>query len=524
MTSFNLTSEPWIAVERLDGSVTEMSTRDALATAHDLRGVADSSPLVVAAVTRHLLAVLHRAYDGPRSISEWTAIAAAGGFDPAKVAAYLDSVRDRMDLFHPIHPFAQTRGLLARFGDYVTPIDELEVFRARWGGARELFRHRPDDPPLLMSPARATRALLAHHAFTTGGLIKKPGEPTAATAAPLVRSGVVVVRGDTLFLTLVANLLKYNSDEPIPTGGASDLCSWEQDPPPTELLRPDEPRRIPLGYLDMLTWLSRRVELVHKNGVVTGFINAVGQGLSAESPRDPMVAYRRHDKFGWSPIGIDVARAFWRSADALFETARSDTATFERPRTIDLVSTPEAIDVVGDVMYDVELLGISAEKSRVDTVRVERVQARGKCFSDPDAGAATKDALTFSKNTVAALRSSTTTYARVALSPGDRSPDSAAVRALADSLGVEPAAWSAIGEAFESFLRDLSSSPEPALDKFRLRVRDIATGIFQGVTERADNTGRWLKARALAERSLLANLPKLDPTPETRPVEGGPVQ
>ncbi len=524
MTSFNLTSEPWIPVERLDGSVTEMSTQDALATAHDLRGLADSSPLVVAVVTRHLLAVLHRAYDGPRSMTDWKAIAGADGFDRAKVAAYLDRVRNRMDLFHPAHPFAQTRGLLSRFGDYVTPIDELEVFRTRWGGARELFRHRPNDPPPSMSPARATRALLAHHAFATGGLVKKPGEPTAATAAPLVRSGIVIVRGNTLFQTLVANLLKYNSDEPVPTGGAPDLCSWEQPPPPNELLQPDEPRRLPLGYLDMLTWLSRRVELVHQNGVVTGFINAVGQGLSDESPRDPMVAYRRHDKFGWSPIGIDVNRAFWRSADALFETARTDTTRFERPRTIDLVATPEAVDVLGDTMYDIELLGISAEKSRVDAVRVERVQARGRCFSDPDAGAAARDALSFSNEAIVALRSSMAMYARIALSPGDRNPDSTAVRALADSFGVAPAAWSAVGEAFEPFLRDVSGGPESALDTFKRRVADIATDIFRGVTARADSTGRWLKARALAERYLLANLPRLDPTPETRSAEGGPVQ
>ena len=118
-TAFNLTREPWIPVEALDGSVCELSTRHALRRAHELRALADPSPLVVAALTRHLLAVLHRSYDGPQSMKEWVAIATARAFDPSPVDSYLERVEDRMDLFHPTHPFAQTPGLLEGFGDYV---------------------------------------------------------------------------------------------------------------------------------------------------------------------------------------------------------------------------------------------------------------------------------------------------------------------------------------------------------------------------------------------------------------------
>ena len=134
------------------------------------------SPLVVAAITRHLLAVLYRVCDGPSSVEQWRSLATAGQFDESRVHAYLDGVADRMDLFHPTRPFAQTRGLIEQFAEYVTPIDELEVVRARWGGGRELFRHRPASPPPRMAPARAARALLAHQAFATGGLVKKPGK------------------------------------------------------------------------------------------------------------------------------------------------------------------------------------------------------------------------------------------------------------------------------------------------------------------------------------------------------------
>ncbi|MGE0451201.1 MAG: type I-E CRISPR-associated protein Cse1/CasA, partial [Vicinamibacterales bacterium] len=147
MTIFNLTREPWIPVEALDGRVFELSTHDALRRAHELRALADPSPLVVAALTRHLLAVLHRSYDGPRSMKEWVSIARSRRFDVTCVNDYLSRVEDRMDLFHPMRPFGQTRGLLEQFGDYVMPIDELEVFRSRGGTGRVLFRHAPDRQP-----------------------------------------------------------------------------------------------------------------------------------------------------------------------------------------------------------------------------------------------------------------------------------------------------------------------------------------------------------------------------------------
>ncbi|MDP3277360.1 MAG: type I-E CRISPR-associated protein Cse1/CasA [Deltaproteobacteria bacterium] len=208
--SFDLRDTPWIVVETHSGAFLECSTRQVLRDAHTLRAIVDESPLVIATLTRHLLAILHRVYDGPKTLRAWQTIVRAGHFDPAAIDAYLDSdsVKDRMDLFHPTHPFAQTRGLVGAFSKYTRAIDELEVVRSSWGGGRVVFRHRPDDgTPITMAPARAARALLAHHGFATGGLIKFPGEPTSATNAPLLRNAVIVLRGHSLFQTLVSNLL-----------------------------------------------------------------------------------------------------------------------------------------------------------------------------------------------------------------------------------------------------------------------------------------------------------------------------
>lgn len=415
-----------------------------------------------------------------------------------------------MNLLDPVNPFSQTVGLHQRFAGYETPIDELEVVRARWGGARELFQHRPEDLRPRFAPARAARALLAYQAFTTGGLVKKPSEPTSATAAPLARSALVVVRGASLFVTLVSNLLVYNDMEPFPTGGATDACAWEQDLPPTALPLAQEPRRRPHGYLDLLTWQSRRVQLVEDAGDITHFINAVYQGVADDSSPDPMVAYRRDEKRGWVPLSIDVNRAFWRDAGALFETMRAESAAYLRPRAIDQLGSIEAFEVFGtDAMYDVEVLGQHAEQSKVLAVRIERVQTRGRSFNDPDAGSAVREALRMASEFVRVLLDAVRLYARIALAPDGRDPDVGAVSALADATGARVAAWSALGLGFETFMRELSADPLAAVEGFKRRGREVTRVVFQEATSRADTSGRWLQAQASAEQRFNRELAEL---------------
>lgn len=508
--SFNLTEQPWIPCEQADGTTVELSTRDALVRAHELRGVADESPLVVAVLHRHLLAVLHRSYAGPRTMKEWAEIARAKQFDASRVEAYLSRVRDRMDLLHASHPLAQTRGLVQQFEP--DPIDEISLERSKWGTARELFQHRSTSYRPSIGLAEAARGLLTHHTFATGGLVRKRGEPVSATASPLVKTAVVLLRGPNLFQTLASNLLVYDQQQqPIPSG-ETDAPSWEQPPPPSRLPMESEPKRMPLGWLDLLTWLSRRVELVVEDGVATGFVRAVGQGLADDSPRDPMVAYRRDEKRGFVPLGLSANRAFWRNANALFEATRNDDTRFERPRTIDQAASREARTILGEAsVYNVELLGLSAEKSLVHFARAERVCAALRLFDDPDCRDAVAEAIRLSEEAVGALRSALWVYGRYALSPGERAPETKDISELVKSLGAEPAAWSALGVEFDVFLRTLDIEPTLAREQFERQLREIVHRRFLDAVSSSDAAGRGLKARALAQRRLLEGLRDLLP-------------
>jgi len=510
--SFDLTTRPWIPCERLDGSQVELSTRDVLVEAHALRGLVEQSPLVLATLYRHLLAMLHRTYAGPRNMKEWTAIAKSGQFDATRIEAYLGSVRNRMDLFHPTYPFAQTRGLVEQFD--VDPIDALELERSSWGSARELFQHRPDSYQATMTPARAARALLAHQAFATGGLVRKPSEPTSATAAPLVRCAVVMLRGNTLFDTLRSNLLRYDPIEHLPISASDDAPSWEQPPPPARL-GAVEPKRHPKGWLDALTWLSRRIELVQEGGSVTGWVRAVGQGVAEGGPLDPMVTYRADEKRGLVSMGMNPARAFWRDCHALFEVASETSASrFRRPLAIDLVARPAALDVLGNsAAYSVEVMGLAADQSKVEMVRIDRVHAHAKLFDDPGARDAIQHSLKRADTAVFALKNALRLYARHALSPGGRNPDAKDVTAFVDSLGAESAAWSALGVAFAGFMRALEAGPDAAEAAFAEGIQTVVRDEFKRATARPETAARWLKARAIAERSLRISLSLLRDSP-----------
>jgi CRISPR system Cascade subunit CasA len=511
--SFHLTTCPWLPCERQDGTIVELSTRDALHQAHQLRGLADPSPLVQAVLHRHLLAVLHRVHEGPRTFKEWEAIARAGAFDKARVDAYLTRVHDRMDLFHPTHPFAQTRGLKEQFE--ATPIDELTLERSGWGSARQVFQHRPPQHHPRMSPAQAARALLGHLAFTTGGLVKKPGEPTSATGAPLLRGAVVLLKGSSLFQTLIANLLRYDPAAGLPIPGtATDAPSWEQDPPPRQLLQAKEPAQMPAGWLDLLTWLSRRIELVTEGDQVVGFVRAVGKGLAEGAPQDPMFAYELDEKRGAMSLGINENRAFWRDAHAFFQATLPENR-YRRPLAIDQASTPELSPWLGSSVDALELHGLSAIRSSVYTVRTERIGTALRHLNDPDAHEIVMLATRRAEGATGALHSALRTYARHLLSEGSRQPDTEDVSALVASFFGEPAVWSALGVHFSALLRGLDTAPSAALEAFSSAARSTAEDALRRATAQADSTARSLKARSLAERTLRLKLSKIFPAPSS---------
>lgn len=242
--SYNLIEVKWIPCVSSDGSVDELGLRDALVEAHNYRELGGDSPLVTASLYRLLLAVLHRLF-GPEDRDAWRALWAQGHWDAAKIDAYLGEWRHRFDLFDAEYPFYQ--------GDHPTiranPIGDLLHELSK---ADTLYDHRTLNG-IAATPPEAARHLICAQAF---GRWMTKGPYGQLPFGVCARGINFFVKGDNLFEDLALNLIRYPTRDDVMPHDARDRPCWEMP-------NPFEPARsLPFGYLDYLTWLSRRILLI----------------------------------------------------------------------------------------------------------------------------------------------------------------------------------------------------------------------------------------------------------------------
>ncbi len=502
--SFSLIDEPWIPCERLDGSRVELGLKEVLIQAHELRAVADSSALITIAIHRLLLAILTRCFS-PSNVRAWMDVYTSACFGAAAVDEYLDKWKGRFDLFHPDLPFYQVRGL--RFE--ADPIDTLVTERTSWGAGVNLFEHRPSSADASLSPAEAARWLLVAHAFSPGGLVRKLGEPASASAAPLNRGAIVLLVGDNLFETLSLNLLVYRPEHGQPiVGRKDDAPAWESDPLPQTLPLVEEPKRSPTGWLDVLTWQSRRLELKVQAGRVIGCVRCVGRGMSG-NVRDPMLAWHLDEKRGAIPLGFNLDMALWRDSHALFQ-ASEQAKDVERPKALDQLARPEMrVALPAARRFSLSLFGMRGYQAKILLVRAEMMPVSVKLIASPDLGESVREALTHARSTADALNRACFVLARHALASAERTPDQRDVRKLLNSLGAEADFWSRAKRHFDTYLLQVVVSEAEARTTFADSVQSEALACFGRAAEALGPSARVFKGGAIAYGVLHRALPSL---------------
>ena len=344
--TFNLLDEPWVPCIDLNGTIITLNLRDAIVGAHGFAEV-DGDPPVAAALLRLLVAIAHRVLDGPKSTDAWASAWARGEFDPAAVDAYLLNWHDRFDLFDAEQPFFQS--LLPEA--VKKPPTLLDPAAAR-GNNATLFDHSMDGEQLPVSPIDAVLRLIAIQSFTAGGLMSgAAGGNTSGKAGLLAGAWTYFVTGPTLFHTIMLNAPIYDpeSERPFAVSG-EDAPAWER---PTQ---GDAETRSPVGWLDLLTYPSRRVQLfgvsspsgecaVTEVAITDG--DRAGDGWTSRG-RDQNLAFRESTQ-GWVPIKPSEGRDLWRDADVLL---RAQTENYERPRIVEHVAS---MVVAGAISPDVRL-------------------------------------------------------------------------------------------------------------------------------------------------------------------------
>ncbi|MFD9483387.1 type I-E CRISPR-associated protein Cse1/CasA [Streptomyces sp. NPDC059991] len=381
---FNLVDDAWVPVILVDGSVAELSIRQLLTDAGQVRALALDVPTQVPPVLRLLLAVLHRALEGPVNDRQWHTWWQAGGFDADRVHQYLDQHRSRFSLFDPVAPFMQAGGLEALNGQ--TKTAALLVPHMASGNNVPLFSPQRDARPEPLSPAQAARWLLHAHAWDTaaiktgavGDRKAKAGKTLANPVGSLGQLGVVIPTGPTLWQTLMCNLL------PLP--GAEDeldLPVWERAPLTAEW----NGARTPTGPVDLYTWPSRRIRLVPDEDATAGGVMvrrvvvcagdrlALGNGqqLRRWKESEPHAAFKRSSNLerkhrfapAYWPVRHMSDRQLWRGlgplltqAQTLSATAGKDAALHQAPRVLSRLGSSVRMAAWGSTPLQILAVGL----------------------------------------------------------------------------------------------------------------------------------------------------------------------
>ncbi|MDO5727326.1 MAG: type I-E CRISPR-associated protein Cse1/CasA [Bowdeniella nasicola] len=263
--SFNLLHEPWIRVLETSGTTSEVSLLELFSKTDEFAQLSGDFETQDIAILRLLLAIMHRAMLGPRTLDDWRYIWDNRNESLALVRDYLTHFEDRFDVRHPSQPFFQ--------------VADLRTKKGEWNELSALVQDAPGNAFLTMSRGRglstltwaqASRWLVACHAYDVSGI------HSGAVGDPRVKSGkgygigtgwagqlgIIYVVGRNLWETLLLNLIPADT---LNTAAACadidrDLPPWEKPQQDQTTAAPDGVE--PQGPVESYTWQSRRVRLV----------------------------------------------------------------------------------------------------------------------------------------------------------------------------------------------------------------------------------------------------------------------
>lgn len=500
--SFNLLDSPWVPCIDDEGRAVDLSLRDALVQAHKMRELYGESPLVTAALSRLLLAILHRVF-GPADWKAWGELWRAGQWDAAKLDAYFEQWRHSFDLFDSQYPFYQASDERVKPKSVASLIHDVAS-----GNNATLFDHHTDELGPVLNPAQAARMLVAAQVFGLAGLSGLPQKFTDGTCA----SGIVfLVQGDSLFETLTLNLLQY-PDDSVMGHSPQDCPAWEMDDPYT----PDRSR--PLGYLDYLTWQNRRVLFLPKEEAGTVVVRQMTMAPALRLDGDilnPMAHYRVDEKRGPIPLPFVEERALWRDSSSLFQLQSKGHRPPLTFRWLAELVDEGYLDRAQTRRY--LALGMSKKQAKVNFYRSERLPLPLRYLRQRELVEALQTALEMAENTARQLWGAARTLATFVVSPeadaeSGRQPAREDLDALTSQWAVERLYWPRLERPFREVLEALLDDRETALVAWRKTLRRTAWSAFDQVADGVGFDPASLKAVVRGREQLAAGLGKVLPS------------
>lgn len=477
MFTFNLLEEKWLPCVMTDYTLRDLSLREALAEVPQIRELVGDSPPVTIALHRLLLALLHRALSAPRDADEWNEIRESGSFDRAKLENYFDRWKHRFDLFDANHPFYQS--VSARENVQSGAIIQL-YFQGKNNAT--LFDHSTTAVPNAVSAAEAARFLVAFQSFDFGG-IKADG---SAQTAPLLQSAIALIKGENLFETLLFNLHRYDGVNPFNFKLSQDLPAWERDEETQAI------ERLPDGYVDLLTWQARRINLqpeIDGNGATVVRNTVIMRGYAMPKTvnrhaKETMIAFRASKTEGFFPVGFSETRALWRNSLSLFQTIKDQTT---RPKMLDWLDYLVYEDFLSrSSSLPIEFYGLAADKAKLLFWQKESFYLPLAYLDDAELLQTLRNAVSFAEEIGYALKSG--------------------VKKLADELETNAANfqamamyWSTLELSFQNMLSNLPNNQTAVMPDWCGIVLATARDALRQTTDSLSGAAREQKAIVEAE-------------------------
>lgn len=483
--TFNLIDQPWIPCVMLDGTAVEVSLRDMLVHAHEIRTIAAETPLINTAILPVALAVLHRMF-GPKNRSAWEDLWEGGAFPFEPLDGYFTQWYDRFDLFHPERPFYQVAD------ERVKPKSVIHLIHSI-GNTGTLFTHMNDEQGLSLTFGAAARYLLTAQTFRTAGL---SGLPEKFTDSTFTRGVLFWADGDTLFEQLMLNLMPYPSKLVPIAYTESDKPFWEQDDP-------FQKRAYPYGYLDYLTWPSNRILLMPEGDSVSQMTIAPGLHLAGDV-QSPQKRYRSREKKGeitWSFLYFNPDKGLWRDYHTLLTL---DSEDVKPPAVVDWLARLALDDVFDDVGSPrIAAVGMLADQAKPIFYRQETmtlpVGLLRNAYDTRFIGEAIDQAEQIARDLNDALGR---LARRVLMRDSEQEPDPNAKTALVKQWDVISLYWMQLEPAFWYFIDVLTKDPDAALDEWETILRDAARSALDAASNMAGTSTAALRGRVEAERLL----------------------
>lgn len=500
--NYSLIHEPWIPIRSSAGSLVHLGIREALVQAHLLQFVEDSNPLVVASVFRILLAILHRAVEGPTDLEHRMEIFDAGAFDTKLIDDYLQRHENRFHLLG-IDPFFQVGDLAL---DKSTALGKLAVERSS-GNNKALFDHTLDGKPKKYGLAEAARVLIAHQAFSLCGGVSGGGFKNFTDAAS-PRGAIIIPQGHNFFETLVASLLPYQED----SVRKQDLPIWEREPLTQSRLKESQQGPMIAGPAGLYSWPSRAIRLLRSDADTIQQCYYASGLIPVAAPTDPAVSYR-HNKEGLrSPVKVDANKAIWR-----------DLCSLVPPNSTDGAGIVSALDRLGRKLrvgriQPLLILGQSAKPGKpvVESWTSTSLPLPESWLESESSmlGTNTQKALDYSEEVVRALKDAVRTAAA-------EFSDKEKAGSIVDSVSIDQEYWAQLQSVFYQALPRFSA-PE-SLEQWKMDCKKIAFQAYDRLEPLlgANCDGFALQAWTIGQTTLSWLIYKIDAPKDHQTRQGG---